>query len=70
MVRGLIGAMQLAYEILVSRATDGAVLNGVYEKAYPDLGLQYRFRNANNHQLIFGRLTLGADGTVGLDGAP
>lgn len=69
MVRGLIGAMQLAYEILLSRATD-AVLKGVYEKAYPDLGLQYRFRNANNHQLIFGRLTLGADGTVGLDGAP
>ena len=54
MLKGMIAAMLLCYQILRGQLSDGVVLNGVYEYACPDLGLQYRFRNANNHQLTLG----------------
>lgn len=50
----MISTMNEFFEQWIPARGDTVVYGGVFAHQFPNCGLQFRFQNANNHQLTFG----------------
>ena len=55
----LVSGMKQSWEQYIAEHGDNIVDGGVFAYAFRDLGLQFRFQNANNHQLTIGVMKAG-----------